>query len=92
MRERICELIAHVTAPDRCWRDMEDFTGVPSKRWQNVARDLQRPTSEMFEAIGKVWPQFAYWLLTGQTDEASGHISPALEQMARDLNNHRKAG
>ncbi|VVE53067.1 hypothetical protein PAQ31011_04841 [Pandoraea aquatica] len=92
MRERICELIEHVTAPDRCWREMEGFTGIPSKRWQNVARDLQRPTSEMIEAIGLIWPQFAFWLVTGRTDEASGHISPALEQTARDLSNRRKAG
>lgn len=92
MRERICELIEHVTDADRCWRDMEDFTGIPSKRWQNVCRGLQRPTSEMFEAIGQVWPRFAFWLVTGRTDEASGHTSPAAEQATRDTPEIRKAG
>ncbi|VVD64615.1 hypothetical protein PPN31114_00282 [Pandoraea pneumonica] len=92
MRERVCELIEHVADADRCWREMEEFTGIPSKRWQNVSRGLQRPTSEMIEAIGRVWPQFAYWLVTGRTDEASGHISPTLERRARDLNKIRKAG
>ncbi|VVE76260.1 hypothetical protein PAN31117_05362 [Pandoraea anapnoica] len=84
MRKRICELIEHVTNADRCWRDMEDLTGIPSKRWQNVSRGLQRPTSEMIEAIGHVWPQFAFWLVTGRTDAASGHTSPAATHVAQD--------
>ncbi len=49
----------------------------------------QRATEDLITAIGKHWPQFAYWLVTGLTDEEHGHISPEIERMRRDS---KKAG
>lgn len=92
MRARITELIEHVADPRKPWAFMQDTTGISRLRWQGVARGTQHANEEMLAALGEHWPKFAYWLVTGLTDEANGHISPALERIARDLQTIRKAG
>lgn len=92
MRDRIEELIYHVADRSRVWKSMEELTGVSGKSWQNTVRGNQRPSSDMIEAIGRVWPRYVYWLVTGMTDEKSGHTSPILERIARDLSKVQKAG
>src|SRR5690606_2985239 len=32
---------------------------------------------EIIAALGKLRPQYAFWLITGVTDAANGHIAPA---------------
>lgn len=92
MRERIKELIDIELDPRRPWADMESQTGISGKRWQFFIRGQQRASDDMIAALGRVWPKYAYWLMTGLTDEANGHTSPTLERIARDLQTIRKAG
>jgi hypothetical protein len=33
----------------------------------------QRPTWEMIELVGRTWPEFAFWLVTGIDDPEHGH-------------------
>ncbi|WP_414673636.1 helix-turn-helix domain-containing protein [Magnetofaba australis] len=50
---------------------------------RDAVRDIEvgrrRPTEELMEGIGREWPQFAYWLMTGKVDPEHGHISPEIE-------------
>lgn len=92
MRGRIKELADVELDPRRPWVDMEARTGISGRRWQNVVQGRQRASDDMLEALGRVWPQYAYWLMTGKTDEANGHTSPTLARIARDLETLRKAG
>ncbi len=89
MRERIEELIEAVTEAHRKFKHFEELTGVSAKIWKNLSQGRQRANEDMIEAIGKKWPQYAYWLVTGKTDEKHGHTSPILERIQRDL---KKAG
>lgn len=89
MRGRIEELVYHVADRNRIWRSMEILTGVSGRSWQNAIRGQQRPTVAMFEAIGRVWPQYAFWLMTGRIDEKNGHVSPASERVTVDLAKRR---
>ena len=91
MRERIEEIVSHV-AGSRNWTAMEKLTGIKAKTWNTVVDGGQRPRSDMLEVIGDMWPQYAFGLLTGRTDEVSGHTSPILERIARDLRRVQKAG
>ncbi len=45
-----------------------------------LSRLEERPKGEMLEAICKQWPKYTLWLMTGQTDEACGQISPDIEK------------
>lgn len=85
MRHRVVELIDFVTESHRRFKHMEDLTGIKAASWKNTYHKDQRVVQEMVEAIGRTWPQFAYWLVTGKTDEEHGHSSPVRERIARDL-------
>ena len=89
MRERIQELIDAVTEAHRKFKHFEELTGISAGKWQNLCMGRQRANEEMIEAIGKAWPSYAYWLVTGHTDEKHGHTSPILDRIQRDL---KKAG
>lgn len=92
MRERILDIIERVTESHRKFKNFEELTGINAQKWQNFSQGKQRANDEMIEAIGKAFPQYAYWLVTGKTDEKSGHVSPILERMREDLQKVRAAG
>lgn len=51
--------------------------GAPSEEsWKAWWHRRQRPTHFMIEAVGRRWPEYAFWLITGITDAANGHRSP----------------
>lgn len=85
MKERILQIIEQVTESHRKFKQFEELTGIGSTKWQNLGQGKQRANEEMIEAIGKQWPQYAYWLVTGVTDEEHGHTSPILERLREDL-------
>lgn len=83
-RERIEEVINTKPGGKR-FKEMERLTGVSAKTWNNICAERQKANQEHIEALGKAFPQYAYWLVTGLTDEAHGHTSPVLERIQRDL-------
>ena len=92
MRERILEIIERETDSHRKFKQFEELTGVSATKWQNLGQGKQRANDEMIEAIGNRWPQYAYWLVTGKTDEEHGHTSPILERIREDLKRAGKVG
>jgi len=58
------------------WGRLGDYTGISSKRWRKVFAREQRITSDMLEALAKLFPTYAFWLVTGITDAINGHIAP----------------
>ncbi len=92
MRERILEVIEWKTDSHRKFKHFEELTGISAQKWQNLGQGKQRANDEMLEAIGRVFPQYAYWLVTGKTDEAHGHVSPILERLREDLQRVGEAG
>jgi hypothetical protein len=85
MRERILEIIEQVADSHRKFKHFEELTGISASKWQNLGQGKQRANEEMIDAIGKTFPQYAYWLMTGKTDEEHGHTSPILERIRMDL-------
>lgn len=92
MRERILEIINRVTKSQRKFKHFEELTGISARRWQTLEQGKQRANDEMIEAIGNRWPEYAYWLVTGKTDEEHGHTSPILERIREDLKRVGMAG
>lgn len=58
-------------------RQLEELTGIDRYRWQNLKnKEPQKATEEHLEALAKLWPEYAYWLITGKTLPAVGQIAP----------------
>jgi hypothetical protein len=53
-------------------------TEIPMENWRSWWKRGVVPNGLIVEAIGKIWPQHAYWLTTGMTDLRCGHIMPPL--------------
>lgn len=54
--------------PKRPFAQLAAMSSIPATSWQNFMRGRQRPTHEMIEAVCTAWPEFAFWVATGQTD------------------------
>lgn len=73
---RVNEVIRHVADPRRRLKHLEEETGIPDRNWKQVWSGKQRPTAHMIESLGRRWPQYAFWIITGITDEENGHTAP----------------
>jgi len=91
IENRITELIEYTVDPQKKFTEFEEITGIKKQTWANITHGKQRANSDTLEAIGKKWPQYAYWIMTGETDEKNGHTSPILEKIQRDLKRAKKA-
>ncbi|MDE4919574.1 hypothetical protein ACUXAV_004539 [Cupriavidus metallidurans] len=58
------------------WEKLSSLTDTPSQRWRSVFTRRQKPTPSMIQALARLWPSYAFWLATGITDAANGHIAP----------------
>lgn len=58
------------------WPRVEASTGIKMSRWRSFFIGHQGARSDMIEAAARVWPQYAFWLVTGITDAANGHTAP----------------
>lgn len=72
---RFSTVIQRNTSDTRRYAEMEALTGIPATSWNKAYNWKQRPTVEMLQAVGRLWPEYAYWLLTGTTDAKHGHVA-----------------
>lgn len=62
---------------------LAEQTGIDKKRWANVkSGHLEMRASEV-EALAEIWPEYAYWITTGEELPECGQISP-LAKAAKD--------
>jgi hypothetical protein len=62
------------------WERLAERTGVLSRRWRKVYAREQKVTSDMLQALARLFPSYAFWLATGITDATNGHTAPATAQ------------
>jgi hypothetical protein len=58
--------------------ELEKRTKVERNSWIQWHRRAHQaePAARLIQAAALEWPQYAFWLVTGYTDPASGHVSP----------------
>lgn len=56
-------------------------------RWQNVKRGRARVGTQEIEEIGKVFPQYRWWLTTGDVMPETGQTSPEYDKANSNLPN-----
>ena len=60
---------------DYNWFD--GLTGISASKWRDLGRGKTKAVSAaMLEALCVVWPEFAYWFVTGNKDCARGQTTP----------------
>jgi hypothetical protein len=62
---------------------LEKQTGINAKRWSNVQSGQAKAYAEEIEAIAKIWPEYAYWLLTGNEIIQIGQLSPLIKRSSK---------
>lgn len=81
IRGRVVAFVVHITkASTARYKEMEKATGINAEKWQNLAAKKQRVTEEMLDAIGRVWPSYSYWVMTGLSDYEHEHLDPGYEE------------
>nr|WP_312971340.1 XRE family transcriptional regulator [Pseudomonas sp.] len=90
IKERVITILkwAEVRLPK-----LEEETGISRYTWANLknpakSREIKE---EEIEAIAKVFPQYRWWMLTGEVMPDKGQVSPEYEEANRNLPN-RSAG
>ena len=66
----------------------EKETGIDRYRWGNVRNGKARLTDAEIAAVAKLVPQYALWLITGNTAPECGQTSPEYDEANRNLTNH----
>lgn len=51
-------------------------SNIPAATWRTWWNRGGTPSGSLLEAVAKLWPQYAFWLATGCTDDRCGHIPP----------------
>jgi|GEM_PF-875497 len=77
MKDRIQELIDITGSSERKrFKEFEAKTGIKSGTWQNACAGKSRVNEDHLNAIISVYPQYIYWIVTGETKPEVGQISP----------------
>lgn len=87
--KRVKELreFAHLTR-----EDLEQRTGISRHTWHSLERGNQRLNEDHIAAIRSIWPQYTWWIITGETLTEAGQVSPDLERIRKDSSRAGKAG
>jgi len=81
-RERLIKLMDYKqTGP----ADLSRKTGIAAQRWADIRIGRVRASTEELDACVKLWPEYAYWIATGETLPQAGQISPEMEETRQKL-------
>jgi len=61
-------------------RKLENLTGIADYTWQAVEIGKQVANEEHIKELSKIWPEYKYWLVFGETMPEAGQISPEIEE------------
>jgi hypothetical protein len=79
LSKRMMSVVHEKTTEYRRFKQLEDATGIPADNWKNWLYGRQRPTAEMIEAVGRTWPEYSFWIISGISDPKHGHVAPDKE-------------
>lgn len=54
-------------------------------RWQNIKRGKARIGANEIEILGRAFPQYRWWLITGEVQPGNGQTSPEYDEANRNL-------
>ncbi|MFY3858114.1 hypothetical protein ACOTH4_28345 [Achromobacter xylosoxidans] len=82
-------LINEVLHEKKDWKGLEQLTGVKSVKWRHFHSEVTKASLEMLEALFRTYPEYAFWLATGISDEDAGHLAPLKHEFpGRPIEDH----
>lgn len=60
-------------------------------RWQNIKRGSARMAAIEVEQLGNAFPQYRYWLISGEVMPEAGQTSPAYDEANEKLDEPNQA-
>ena len=54
-------------------------------RWQNIKRGSARIAATEIEELGRIFPNYRYWLISGEVMPESGQTSPSYDEANEKL-------
>lgn len=57
-------------------------------RWVNIKRGRARVGANEIEILGNIFPNYRWWLMTGEVMPEIGQTSPDYDDANRNLSNH----
>lgn len=63
-------------------KELERLTGIDREKWYSLRNSRRRMNEEDISALNKIYPQYAYWLATGEILPQAGQVSPEYEELA----------
>lgn len=81
LNERV-RTVASIAGMDRLVRE----TPIGSNRWRTVLynKDVRISTAEV-EELGKLYPNYRWWMISGETAPQMGQTSPEYDEANRNL-------
>ncbi|MCE3602699.1 hypothetical protein LXA47_03650 [Massilia sp. P8910] len=83
LAERMKTLIASNTVELKKYKELEELTGITTATWRSWWNRGGAPSGEMIEAVSRIWPEYAFWLVTGISDSNHGHDRPDMSTSFR---------
>lgn len=72
---RFLSVVLANTRESRRAAQLAALTDIPAASWQKALEQKQKPTLDMLQWVARLWPNNAFWLITGVTDARGGHVS-----------------
>lgn len=86
IKERVITVLKHsgLKLPQ-----LEEQTGISRYTWSNLKNPAKKREikAEEIEAVVKLYPQFALWIVSGTIAPESGQVNPEYEQAHSNLPN-----
>lgn len=82
MAERAHQLLNQTSLKELAEVNSKDYV-----RWQSIKRGKARLGAEEVEVLGKKYPQYRWWLMTGEVMPDKGQFSPEYDQANSNLPN-----
>lgn len=73
---RVREVIEQRTKEKGRVKELERLTGISASSWKNFLNGQQKATIAMVEKISQTFPEVAFWIATGISDDHYGHVTP----------------
>ncbi len=78
---------AHLLLSQTSLKELAEVNSKDYVRWQSIKRGKARFGAEELEVLGKRYPQYRWWLMTGEVMPDKGQLSPQYEQANSNLPN-----
>ncbi|WBG63191.1 DNA-binding protein [Pseudomonas citronellolis] len=61
-------------------KKLEELSGIDREKWYALRNDKRRANEDDIEAIVKIAPEYALWLVTGEIAPTVGQVSPDYQE------------